>query len=178
MAKTAKSFVLHGLFPVLGNFLRRAACATICNLFASQSISAERLKQYSDLAVQWEQEYLRIDTTNPPGNESRTAAFFKKIFDQEGIENRVFDYAAGHAQSLGTASPYVGDSEAAHHSAEPYGCGDQRRLRIGQMPLSARNIVDGCHLRTRRAGHEERGPGTAGGDGDVEAREKSRSIAM
>src|SRR2546429_1207109 len=65
--------------------------------FASGKLSADRLKQYSDLALQWEQEYLRIDTTNPPGNEMRSAAFFKKIFDAEGIENRVFEYVPGRA---------------------------------------------------------------------------------
>ena len=64
---------------------------------ASTKIPADRLKQYSDLAVQWMQDYLRIDTTNPPGNEARAAAFFNKILDQEGIENRVFDYAPGRA---------------------------------------------------------------------------------
>jgi len=65
--------------------------------FPTQNIAAEHISKYADLAVQWEQEYLRIDTTNPPGNESRTAAFFKKIFDQEGIENRIFDYAPNHS---------------------------------------------------------------------------------
>src|SRR5215468_8087897 len=65
--------------------------------FASQNIPAERMNKYADLAVQWEQEYLRIDTTNPPGNEARAAAFFKKIFDAEGIESRVFDYAPSRA---------------------------------------------------------------------------------
>ena len=55
------------------------------------------MQQYSDLAVSWMQEYLRIDTTNPPGNEIRAASFFKKILDQEGIENRVFEYAPGRA---------------------------------------------------------------------------------
>src|SRR5437868_7622057 len=64
---------------------------------ASAKIPAQRMKQYSDLAVQWMQEYLRIDTTNPPGNETRAAEFFKKILDKEGIENRVFDYAPGRA---------------------------------------------------------------------------------
>jgi acetylornithine deacetylase/succinyl-diaminopimelate desuccinylase-like protein len=64
---------------------------------ASAKIPADRLQQYTDLALAWEQEYLRIDTTNPPGNEGRAAAFFKKIFDQEGIENRQFDYAPGRA---------------------------------------------------------------------------------
>lgn len=64
---------------------------------ASDSIPPERLKQYADLAVQWQREYLRIDTTNPPGNEVRAAEFFKKIFDREDIENRVFNYAPGRA---------------------------------------------------------------------------------
>jgi len=43
------------------------------------------------------QEYLRIDTTNPPGNELRSATFFKKILDREGIENRLFEYQPGRA---------------------------------------------------------------------------------
>ena len=41
------------------------------------------------------QEYLRIDTTNPPGNEMKAVEFYKKILDQEGIENRAFEVAPG-----------------------------------------------------------------------------------
>jgi acetylornithine deacetylase/succinyl-diaminopimelate desuccinylase-like protein len=63
----------------------------------SDRISGDRMKQYADQAVQWERDYLRIDSTNPPGNEMRTAVFFKKIFDVEGIENRIFEYAPGRA---------------------------------------------------------------------------------
>ena len=62
---------------------------------ASSRIPADHLQQYSDLAVNWMQEYLRIDTTNPPGNEMNAVAFYKKILDQEGIENRVFEYTPG-----------------------------------------------------------------------------------
>ncbi len=62
---------------------------------ASARVPADHLKQYSDMAVTWMQEYLRIDTTNPPGNEMRAVEFYKKILDQEGIENRVFEYAPG-----------------------------------------------------------------------------------
>src|SRR5579863_3409684 len=62
---------------------------------ASSKIPPEHMQQYSDLAVTWMQEYLRVDTTNPPGNEMRAIAFFKKILDEEGIENRVFEYAPG-----------------------------------------------------------------------------------
>jgi acetylornithine deacetylase/succinyl-diaminopimelate desuccinylase-like protein len=41
------------------------------------------------------QEYLRIDTTNPPGNEAKAVAFYKTILDREGIENKVFEYSPG-----------------------------------------------------------------------------------
>ena len=62
---------------------------------ASSRIPPDRLQQYSDLAIPWMQEYLRVDTTNPPGNELRAIAFLKKILDHEGIENRAFEYAPG-----------------------------------------------------------------------------------
>ncbi len=62
---------------------------------ASSHISAEHLEKYADLSVEWLQNYLRIDTTNPPGHEMRAVDFYKKILDQEGIENRVFEYAPG-----------------------------------------------------------------------------------
>jgi len=66
----------------------------------SDAIPAPRLEQYSDLAVRWMQEYLQVDTTNPPGNEARAAAFFKKILDREGIESQVFEYAPGRANLI------------------------------------------------------------------------------
>ena len=63
----------------------------------SDGISQERQQEYASLAVKWLQEYLRVDTTNPPGNEARATGFFKKLLDQEQIENRVFEYAPGRA---------------------------------------------------------------------------------
>jgi acetylornithine deacetylase/succinyl-diaminopimelate desuccinylase-like protein len=62
---------------------------------ASSRIPAGHLQQYSDLALTWMQEYLRIDTTNPPGHEMRAVSFYKNILDQEGIENHVFEYTPG-----------------------------------------------------------------------------------
>ncbi len=64
---------------------------------ASAAVPADHLARYSDLAVEWLQEYLRIDTTNPPGNELQAAEFFKKILDGEGIENKLFEYQPGRA---------------------------------------------------------------------------------
>ncbi len=61
----------------------------------SSHIPTEHMREYSDLAVEWMQEYLRVDTTNPPGNELRAVEFYKKILDAEGIENRPFEIAPG-----------------------------------------------------------------------------------
>jgi acetylornithine deacetylase/succinyl-diaminopimelate desuccinylase-like protein len=63
----------------------------------SAAISPEHMEQYSDLAVDWMRDYLRINTSNPPGNELAAAQFFKKVLDQEGIENQVFEFKPGRA---------------------------------------------------------------------------------
>ena len=41
------------------------------------------------------QSYLQIDTTNPPGNESRAASFFADIFEREGIPYETVEPAPG-----------------------------------------------------------------------------------
>jgi acetylornithine deacetylase/succinyl-diaminopimelate desuccinylase-like protein len=53
--------------------------------------------RYEDEAVKLLQEYLRIDTSNPPGNERAAAEFFRRLFDEQGIPNTVYDYAPGRA---------------------------------------------------------------------------------
>jgi acetylornithine deacetylase/succinyl-diaminopimelate desuccinylase-like protein len=63
---------------------------------ASTRIDATRMKQYADLAQQWEIEYLQVDTTNPPGNEMRAVEFYKKVLDAEGIETQVIKYDEQH----------------------------------------------------------------------------------
>ena len=37
-------------------------------------------------------QYLRINTSNPPGNEIAATKFFKAIFDREGIQSEIFEY--------------------------------------------------------------------------------------
>ena len=48
-----------------------------------------------DRAVDWLQEYIGIDTTNPPGNEIAGARFFASIFDAEGIPYEIVESAPG-----------------------------------------------------------------------------------
>lgn len=48
------------------------------------------------------QEYLRIDTTNPPGNEMKSALFLEKIFKRHDIPVQVFDLGEGRANLMAT----------------------------------------------------------------------------
>jgi acetylornithine deacetylase/succinyl-diaminopimelate desuccinylase-like protein len=48
-------------------------------------------------AAGWLQQYLRIDTTNPPGNEERAAAFLGGILRREGIATRILTTPTGRA---------------------------------------------------------------------------------
>jgi acetylornithine deacetylase/succinyl-diaminopimelate desuccinylase-like protein len=53
-------------------------------------------------ATHYLQEYLRIDTVNPPGNEVEGARFFKNIFDAESIPCQVFEPSPGRGSLLAT----------------------------------------------------------------------------
>jgi len=46
-------------------------------------------------AVAWLQEYIRIDTINPPGNESRAVDFYARVFTAEGISFQTAESAPG-----------------------------------------------------------------------------------
>jgi acetylornithine deacetylase/succinyl-diaminopimelate desuccinylase-like protein len=56
--------------------------------------------QVLDEAIHHLQEYLRIDTVNPPGNEIEGVKFFKKIFDSETIPCQVFEPSSGRGNLL------------------------------------------------------------------------------
>jgi acetylornithine deacetylase/succinyl-diaminopimelate desuccinylase-like protein len=53
------------------------------------------LEDLQDEAVAWLQEYIRINTVNPPGNEIAGAEFFARIFDAEGIAYEIAESAPG-----------------------------------------------------------------------------------
>ena len=59
-------------------------------LLAALAFSAVALAQTNesaaDLAARYLPELLRLDTTNPPGNETRVAQYLKQIADREGIQ--------------------------------------------------------------------------------------------
>ncbi|HIA99983.1 MAG TPA: M20/M25/M40 family metallo-hydrolase, partial [Gemmatimonadetes bacterium] len=65
-------------------------------LVAAQHVGAQvDLGALQDEAVGWLQEYIRINTINPPGNEIRGAEFFARLFEAEGIEYEIAESAPG-----------------------------------------------------------------------------------
>ena len=78
-----------------GSSSRPAAilCAIATLFFANPSGAQQStdLAKLQDEAVRRTREYLRINTTNPPGNEAETMRWFARIFAQEGI---AFDTAS------------------------------------------------------------------------------------
>ncbi|HZF40067.1 MAG TPA: M20/M25/M40 family metallo-hydrolase [Blastocatellia bacterium] len=82
--------------PLKRNFLLRVLlCLTIIANIAPVVTRA------SDHKINWDEvqqealdlfiQYLKIDTTNPPGNEIRAAEFFAGICKREGIEHQLFE---------------------------------------------------------------------------------------
>jgi acetylornithine deacetylase/succinyl-diaminopimelate desuccinylase-like protein len=53
-------------------------------------------------AIHHLQEYIRINTVNPPGNEVEGARFLKKIFDAESIPCQIFEPSPGRGNLLAT----------------------------------------------------------------------------
>ncbi len=85
------------------SFPRRASKALAWGLLLSAAALPPRAAaqvdwmKYDTRAVELLQEYLRIDTSNPPGNERGAAEFFCTLFSREGIECQVFEIAPGRA---------------------------------------------------------------------------------
>ena len=70
---------------------RRGLLLAIGLLLASQ-VNAQSIE---DEAVIWLQEFIQVDTINPPGNESRAVDFYAAIFDAEGIAYETAESAPG-----------------------------------------------------------------------------------
>ena len=70
---------------------RRVAATTIACLIALP-VFAESIE---DEALAWLQDFIRVDTINPPGNETRAVEFIGNILDKEGIDYQTAESAPG-----------------------------------------------------------------------------------
>ena len=53
------------------------------------------ISQIENEAVTWLQGLIRINTTNPPGNELAAAKYLASILDREGIHSEIFETTTG-----------------------------------------------------------------------------------
>lgn len=74
--------------------LGKLARPTALSLLLAAALPAQA-QTLDDEAVAWLQEFLTVDTTNPPGNESRAVDFYAAIFDAEGIAWNAAESAPG-----------------------------------------------------------------------------------
>jgi acetylornithine deacetylase/succinyl-diaminopimelate desuccinylase-like protein len=94
------------------DLLRYAALAPLL-LTVGNAARAETsdLTQLQDEAVVRLQEYVRIDTTNPPGNESRGIAWLAQVLEREGIAYQTAESAPGRGNLWARLDP---DRKPAH----------------------------------------------------------------
>ncbi len=64
-------------------------------LFVCSFSLSSHAQSIDEEAVAWLQEFIRVDTINPPGNESRAVDFYAKIFTAEGISFQTAESAPG-----------------------------------------------------------------------------------
>jgi len=92
------------LFMVLGTFLtpRRVHAQSIppqppepTSAASSTSPAPADISQLESDAITWLQQLIRINTTNPPGDELTAAKYIAGILDKEGIHSEIFESAPG-----------------------------------------------------------------------------------
>lgn len=62
-------------------------------------------KKAGDETVEVLRGYLRVDTTNPPGNETRGAEYLAEILEREGIPYEILEYAPGRGNLIARLDP-------------------------------------------------------------------------
>jgi acetylornithine deacetylase/succinyl-diaminopimelate desuccinylase-like protein len=76
---------------------------------SSSPAGTQDLSQLESDAINWLQQFIRINTVNPPGNELQAARYIAGILDKEGIHSEIFESAPGRgflvARLSSTATP-------------------------------------------------------------------------
>jgi acetylornithine deacetylase/succinyl-diaminopimelate desuccinylase-like protein len=74
------------------NFKKLTYIFVLTTLFLIQSSHAQAIEEE---ALNWLQRFLRVDTINPPGNETRAVEFIANILEAEGIPYQTAESAPG-----------------------------------------------------------------------------------
>jgi acetylornithine deacetylase/succinyl-diaminopimelate desuccinylase-like protein len=99
--------------------LPAAASGLGAQAFAAPAAGPEMVRRArGEEALHWLRAYLRIDTSNPPGNEAPAAAYLRDLLHREGIATRQIVSRTGRVSlmaRLGAADPGAGAIVLQHH---------------------------------------------------------------
>jgi acetylornithine deacetylase/succinyl-diaminopimelate desuccinylase-like protein len=73
----------------------RIAAMVLVALIAAQEVVAASVDQHAEAAVERLSRYLKIDTINPPGNESRGVEYLASLLDEAGVDYEWAESAPG-----------------------------------------------------------------------------------
>ena len=73
------------------------------------SLTNEDLDRMADEVVRHLQALVRIDTSNPPGNERPAAEYIREVFENEGIEGKILESAPGRANIVARLKSETGE---------------------------------------------------------------------
>ncbi|MSO20216.1 MAG: M20/M25/M40 family metallo-hydrolase [Acidobacteria bacterium] len=83
--------------------MKRMICLGFLNLLLTTTLNAQTAPDFAkakDEAVKRLQEMIRIDTSNPPGNETKLAQYLKALLDKEGIASEILEKEPGRGNLL------------------------------------------------------------------------------
>ncbi len=132
--------------------LGKAARVAVAGV-ALAAAAAPALAQLLSTEARWLQEYVRLDTRNPPGEEHRGAAHLAAVLRREGIAHRFYVTPEGRTNlwaHLPAADPAAGTVALLHHldvvapgegwTAEPFGGQVRDGALFGRGALDAKSL--------------------------------------
>ena len=121
------------------NFAGVIAFLTVSGAFAGWPVAGQQSSAGASAitdaskteAVQFLTDLVRIDTSNPPGNEVKAANYIKSVLDKEGIPSEIFESAPGRGESGRTRSK----GNAQQTATDAHGASGRGRGGTGQWTV-------------------------------------------
>src|SRR5580704_18719382 len=88
-----RSFVRLMVFATIGCL--SVMCAFLGSTVRAQQAATAITDASRAEAVRFLTDLVKIDTSNPPGNEVKAANYIKAVFEKEGIASEIFESAPG-----------------------------------------------------------------------------------
>src|SRR6185503_10770454 len=99
ISRTMRLLLLFAIFGAVGPLCDQHAAAARAASAAPPQLSPGAPAGAID-PLPLLQEYLRIDTSNPPGNEMKTARFLEALLARDGITSEIIEIAPGRADLI------------------------------------------------------------------------------